>query len=38
MSYRAKLLLLTIAIFFGLALALANIVAKVQFLSSIARE
>jgi hypothetical protein len=35
MSYRTKLALLTVAIFFGLSLAIANIVAKVQFLASL---
>lgn len=34
MSYRVKLALLTAAIFIGLSLAIANIVAKVQFLAS----
>jgi hypothetical protein len=35
MSYRFKLVLLTAAIFVGLSLAIANIVAKVQFLASL---
>ena len=38
MSYRAKLALLTAAIFVGLSLALVNIVSKVEFLLSMGTE
>jgi hypothetical protein len=38
MSYRAKLVLLTTAIFIGLSLAIANLVTKAQFLLSMPSE
>lgn len=38
MSYRAKLAVLTVAIFVGLSLAIVNLVTKAQFLLSMPTE